>query len=197
MGSYVGNETILSSVVSPEPEPEPDLKPDCRHGEEVDRHQGFDVLSRSPPSLRWRFPAPGPGIGYAGLGPMSMPSLGEQSRGCEASPKRILAGSSSDQWRPRSNRWAPGGRDELSCQKQWKPLRCQLESSVGQNQGRSPVDPNLETANAHRSSRGRQLGASPSDAATPSWCRRSEISRWSVAGFEGRRRRRWQTCGVR
>src|SRR4030095_3996984 len=45
------------SVVSQNQEHVQDLKPDRRHGKEVDRHHGFDViLQERPPVLRWRIP---------------------------------------------------------------------------------------------------------------------------------------------
>ena len=57
-----------SSVVSQHQEDVQDLKPDRRHGKEVDRNHSLDVvLKEGPPSLRRRLPLPDHVLGDAGL----------------------------------------------------------------------------------------------------------------------------------
>ena len=56
------------SVVSQNQEHVQDLKPDRRHGKEVDRHHGFDViLQESPPVLGRRIPLAHDVLAHAGL----------------------------------------------------------------------------------------------------------------------------------
>ena len=56
------------AVVSQNQEHIQDLKPDRRHCEEVDGHQGLDViLKEGPPGLRRRLPLPDHVLGDAGL----------------------------------------------------------------------------------------------------------------------------------
>ena len=60
LGRRMGGDVEMhdpSSVVSQNQEHVQDLKPDRRHGKEVDRHHGFDViLQERSPVLRWRNP---------------------------------------------------------------------------------------------------------------------------------------------
>ncbi len=56
------------SIVSQNQQHVQDLKPDGRHGEEVDRHHGLDViLKECAPVLRWRLPTAHDVLAHAGL----------------------------------------------------------------------------------------------------------------------------------
>src|ERR1700730_13423496 len=71
LGRWMGGNVEMHdppSVVSQNQEYVQHLKPDRRHGEEVDRHHGLDViLKESPPVLRRRLPPAYDVLGHAGL----------------------------------------------------------------------------------------------------------------------------------
>src|SRR5579872_5859006 len=75
-----------------------DLKPDRRHGKEIDRHHGLEVIvQESPPGLRRRPPLADDVLAYAGLADIDA-EFKEFAVHSGRTPKRILAAHLPDQF---------------------------------------------------------------------------------------------------
>ena len=134
-----------SSVVSQNQEHVQDLKPDCRHGKEVDRHHGFDViLQERSPVLRWRNPRAYDVFAHARLADVD--AKFEQlavDAGC--TPKWILAAHLPNQLADFfRHRWTPGlALTNLPGPEQPKGLTVPANDGfwLDNDQGRSPIAP--------------------------------------------------------
>ena len=97
------------SVVSQNQEHVQDLKPDRRHGEEVDRHHVLDViLQECAPVLRRRLPTAYDVLGDAGLADIDA-EFEQFAVDAGRAPERILAAHPPNQMADFfRHRWAPG-----------------------------------------------------------------------------------------
>ena len=137
-----------------------DLKPDRRHSEEVHRHHGLDViLQESPPVLRWRTPPTSDVLAHAGLADIDAEF--EQFAMDAARPRADSRGSSSELVANLfRHRWAPGlPVTNFPCPEQLEALAVPANDSFrfDDDQGRSPVDPNLAQPSPEESIGGRQV----------------------------------------
>src|ERR1700730_16649255 len=136
-----------SPVVSHNQEHVQDLKPDRRHGEEVDRHHSLDViLKEGPPVFRRRLRSACQVLAHAGLADINAEF--EQftvDAGC--APERILAAYLPNQLAGFfRHRWAPGlAMTHFPGPEQPEALAVPANDGFGpdDDQGRSPIAPRL------------------------------------------------------
>ena len=97
------------SVVSQNQKHVQDLKPDRRHGKEVNRHHGFDViLQERPPVLRWRIPRAYDVFAHAGLADINT-EFEQLAVDAVCAPKWILTAHLPNQLADFfRHRWTPG-----------------------------------------------------------------------------------------
>src|SRR3981081_2458333 len=87
-----------TAVVSQNQEHVQDLKPDRRHGKEVDRHHSLDViLKESPPVLRRWLPPAYQVLAHAGLADIDA-KFQQFTVDARRAPKRIFAADFADQF---------------------------------------------------------------------------------------------------
>ena len=135
------------SVVSQNQEHVQDLKPDRRHGEEVDRHHGFDViLQERPPVLRWWLPPAYDVLAHAGLADIDA-EFQQLAVDAGCTPKRILAAHLPNQLADFfRHRWTPGlAVANFPGPEQPEALTMPANDGLrlDDDQGRSPIAPNF------------------------------------------------------
>ena len=133
------------SIVSQNQENVQDLKPNRRHGEEVDRHHGFDViLKEGPPGLRRWLVMPRHVFAYAGLADVDA-ELEQFAVYTRCAPQHILAAQPADQF---SNIFRDRRPARLTVTNFLRPEQPEALAVPGNDgfrfddhQGRSPIAP--------------------------------------------------------
>ena len=147
------------SVASHNQEHVQDLIPDRRHSEEVDRHHVLDmILQEGPPRLRRRLPTAYDILAQASLADINA-AFEQFAVDAGRAPERILAAHLPNQLADFfRHRWAPGlAVTNFPCPEQLEALAVPANHSFrfDDDQGRSPVDPNLAQPRPEESVGGR------------------------------------------
>jgi hypothetical protein len=150
LGRWMGGNVEMHdppSVVSQNQEHVQDLKPDRRHGEEVDRHHGLDViLKKSAPVLRRRLPPAHDVLAHAGLADVDA-EFEQFTVDAGRSPERIVAAHLPNQLADFfRHRWTPGSATtNLPGPEQPKALAVPANDGfrLDDDQGRSPIAPHF------------------------------------------------------
>ena len=134
-----------SSVVSQNQEHIQDLKPDRRHGKEVDRHHGLDViLKEGPPGLRRWLRLAYDVLAHAGLTDVDA-EFEQLAVDARRTPKRIVTAHFADQFSHVFRNRGPAGLAVTNSLGPEEPEALAVPGNDGfrldDDQGRSPIAP--------------------------------------------------------